>query len=408
MTSLVRRLGHYLLQPPDHWAPHHRRNFTTVQIGLIAIQGVHVVLIVLFSVLGVEPLVLLNATIVPFYVLVLVLHRRGHTRTTATLVTAEVVGHQILAVYLLGIQSGFQYHLVAFACGMIIFPFQNPRAKVIPPLLSMIAFVVLDMYGVANMAVIDLDAYILYAMKSVNLVVAFTILVSVVFYFELAALRSEAAVNREYERAEGLLLNILPAEIATRLKDGEQRIADTSLQTTILFADICDFTEISSTVTPEELVSDLNELFIAFDELVDERGIEKIKTIGDSYMVAAGIPQARGDHAVVVADLAFDMVRVAAERTLGGSPISIRVGIDSGASVAGVIGRRKFTYDLWGDPVNVASRMESTSEPGRVQVSQRTRDALGDAYTFESRGEVDVKGKGTMQTYFLLGRTDHA
>jgi class 3 adenylate cyclase len=209
----------------------------------------------------------------------------------------------------------------------------------------------------------------------------------------------------EQERPEGLLLNILPAPIAARLKRGEQVIADDFPEVTVLFADLVDFTRRSRDATPERVVEVLDDLFSALDGLAERHGLEKIKTVGDAYMVVGGLPEPRPDHARAVADMAL-AVREEVARHLdpAGEPLAVRIGIDTGPVVAGVIGRRKFSYDLWGDTVNTASRMESTGVPGCIQVTDRTYRRLRDGYRFERRGPVQVKGKGTLVTWFLVGQ----
>jgi len=174
---------------------------------------------------------------------------------------------------------------------------------------------------------------------------------------------------------------------------------------TILFADIVGFTELAMRIPPADLVEQLNGIFSAFDELVDRHGLEKIKTIGDAYLVAGGVPMPRPDHAVAVAEMALDICEaLRCFNALRGTSLDIRIGINSGPVVAGVIGTRKFVFDLWGDAVNTASRMESHGEPGRIHVTEGTFRLLQDKYDFAERGTIPVKGKGLMRTYFLLGR----
>jgi len=210
---------------------------------------------------------------------------------------------------------------------------------------------------------------------------------------------------QEQERSERLLLNVLPSTIAARLKTSSAVIADGFADVTVLFADIVNFTPLSDRVSPEQLVKLLDELFTDFDGLVERFNLEKIKTIGDAYMVAGGLPVERPDHAQAVADMALEMNKaVGRHGASAGDGFSLRIGMDTGPAVAGVIGRKKFIYDLWGDTVNTASRMESQGIPGRIHVTARTRDRLADAFELESRGEIQVKGKGPMTTYFLLGR----
>lgn len=212
-------------------------------------------------------------------------------------------------------------------------------------------------------------------------------------------------IAEEQEKAERLLLNILPEAIAHKLKQSHDSIAENFDEVTILFADIVGFTPLSSRLKPIQLVNLLNEIFSAFDTLADKLGLEKIKTIGDAYMVAGGLPIERDDHAEAMAEMALEMqealVRFRAER---GENVQIRIGINTGVVIAGVIGTKKFIYDLWGDAVNVASRMESSGEPGQIQVTESTYLHLKDKYELDQRGTIKVKGKGEMKTYWLLGR----
>jgi class 3 adenylate cyclase len=219
------------------------------------------------------------------------------------------------------------------------------------------------------------------------------------------AVRTRRALHLEQEKSERLLLNVLPAPIAARLKAGEGVIADRFPDVTVLFADIVDFTRRSQRIAPEQVVQALNDLFSVFDQHARRRGLEKIKTIGDAYMVAGGLPDPRPDHAHAVAEMAMAMRDEVARRTdPDGQPLALRIGIDTGPVMAGVIGTSKFSYDLWGDTVNTASRMESHGVPGCIQVTARTYERLKDGYRFERRGPIPVKGKGEIVTYLLVGR----
>ena len=211
----------------------------------------------------------------------------------------------------------------------------------------------------------------------------------------------ELAIERE--KSESLLLNVLPAPIAERLKRGERTIADQFTEVTILFSDVVGFTAMSSRITPAQLVDRLGDIFQRFDAVAADCGVEKIKTIGDAYFAVAGVPEAKSDHAERVVELALGMRRALQRyNSRADDSLEIRIGINTGPVVAGVIGTTKFAYDLWGDAVNVASRMESTGVPGRIQVSPSTYAKLREKYEFESRGEIEVKGKGMMQTYLLV------
>jgi len=212
-------------------------------------------------------------------------------------------------------------------------------------------------------------------------------------------------IQQEQALSERLLLNILPKPIADRLKQGEKTIADDYAEITVLFADIVGFTATSARMKPDRMIAMLNEIFSVCDQLAEKHGLEKIKTIGDAYMVVGGLPQPRIDHAEAVADMALDMQReITALTDDAGRPLTIRIGIASGPAVAGVIGSAKFSYDVWGDTVNTASRMESHGCAGRIQVTAAVYERLRDKYQLESRGVIQVKNKGDMTTYFLTGR----
>lgn len=215
----------------------------------------------------------------------------------------------------------------------------------------------------------------------------------------------ETELRQQRQQADRLLINILPYQIAQRLKVGASTIAESFDQVSVLFADLVDFTAASSEMTPKELVKLLNEIFSIFDQLAVSHALEKIKTIGDAYMVAGGLPMSRPDHNIAIARMALDMQDAMQHfRRPDGGPFQLRIGINTGPVVAGVIGKRKFAYDLWGDTVNIASRMEATGEPERIQVTPDLYEDLKDDFVFEPRGHVIVKGRGQMTTYWLKGR----
>ncbi len=209
-------------------------------------------------------------------------------------------------------------------------------------------------------------------------------------------------LHGEQVKAENLLLNILPAEIANILKDEHRVIAEHFDGASILFADVVGFTPMSAQMTPVELVNLLNEVFSYFDGLIEKYHLEKIKTIGDCYMAASGVPRSRPDHAHALVKMALEMQAYVAAHDFQGRRLNFRIGINSGAVVAGVIGRKKFIYDLWGDAVNTASRMESHGAGGVIQVTEATYDLIQNVFICESRGIVHIKGKGDMPVWQVL------
>jgi adenylate cyclase len=250
------------------------------------------------------------------------------------------------------------------------------------------------------------DEGLFYGHFIVNLVMNIVALFAIMFYAVRQLNRAEDAAEREHQRSERLLLNILPGKVAARLKEQpEAVIADSYAGASILFADMEGSTARATDLKPTELVGFLNSVFTKLDTIVDRHGLEKVKTTGDGYIVVSGVPEPRQDHADALADFALEM----RDAMIGlvdpkGRPVAMRIGLASGPVVAGVVGSRKFHYDVWGDAVNTASRMESTGEIGKIQVSTATRELLADRFDLEHRGMVDIRGKGAMPTWFLIGR----
>ena len=276
------------------------------------------------------------------------------------------------------------------------------------------AFVLLGVAGEVFFTVIDVPTWFTTTMLALNVIgtgaVAFTVLAS----FATQRNAALAALRAEQERSEALIRNVLPSSIAERLKAASQTIADHFDFASILFADVVDFTPLAQRLAPAEVVGILDQLFSHFDTLVERHGLEKIKTIGDCYMAAAGVPDPSPDHARRAALLALDMREAVATSAVGGgSGLELRIGINSGPVVAGVIGSKRFLYDLWGDAVNTASRMESQSTPGEIQITRETYELLKDEFVCRRRGTIEVKGRGQMETWYLESprsedRTDQA
>lgn len=242
-----------------------------------------------------------------------------------------------------------------------------------------------------------------------NIAAISAVLLTILAFFVSQKDQAFALLAAEQRKSENLLLNILPKEIAPRLKNNPGTIAEHYDNASILFADIVNFTPWSVELPPKEMVEMLNEIFSYFDSLLDRYGVEKIRTIGDNYMAASGVPVPRPDHAQQLARMALEMCAYISSRPpRNGKHLDFRIGINSGPLIAGVIGKRKFVYDLWGDPVNTASRMESSGVPGKIQITRDTYELLKDEFVCEPRGAVAVKGKGEMETWFLVREKNRA
>jgi class 3 adenylate cyclase len=221
-----------------------------------------------------------------------------------------------------------------------------------------------------------------------------------------AKLLSKLVRDLEAERARSrqLLLNVLPERIVRRLEAGEARIADRHASATVLFSDLADFTQVAATLEPQALIGELNELFTGFDEICERNGVEKIKTIGDAYLAVGGLSEASADDVAAIAETALGMCAFVAGRTATLADWQIRIGIHSGPLSAGIVGQSRFAYDVWGDTVNLASRLETTSERGRIHVSMEVARRLEERYVLEPREPIELKGKGIVATAFLVGR----
>jgi class 3 adenylate cyclase len=370
--------------------------------------------------LGFAPILLLSGAVVfPAlqvvyalgYLPTLWLNSRGH-RVAAT--TWLVLGSHLLVVSQVLVEgTGFDVHLFFLLHTMLPFlvfdPRHNRRMFTLSALAGIDLVIVVGLAGRLPHLGPAIAADRLRVLRPILLGGLFATLAACAHYARRATLIAEAALDRAHQRSEELLLNILPPSIARRLKLDGGQIADGFAGVTVLFADIVGFTSMSSRMPPERVVGLLNDLFCRFDDVAGQLGLEKIKTIGDCYMVAGGLPEPRVDHADAVAEMALCMVEIVAEVSRRSpEPFVIRIGIHSGPVVAGVIGKRKFIYDLWGDTVNIASRMESHGVPGAIQLSDASRRLLDGKFRLQHRGLIDVKGRGAMETWLLEGRRDDA
>ncbi len=326
--------------------------------------------------------------------------QRRHA-VAVTLLTVEVLVHSAVVTGVLGQDYGYQFYLFA----TIPFTMFNTRlqSRHVGWVATFTCSLYLALYiGAPQRAVTLHSDLFVHAVYGLNVAIAFAAVGVISLFFREASIEAEDGQRQQRARADALLLNMLPPSIAVRLKQGEGTIADSFTDVTVLFADLVGFTAMSARLQPEELVEYLDAIFGEFDHVASRLGLEKIKTIGDAYMVAGGLPLPSENAAEAVAQLALEMNEIVKRRSeQTGEDLALRIGINSGPVVAGVIGRQKFLYDLWGDAVNVASRMESRGEPGRIQVTEATMLRLQDVFTFEARGEIEVKGKGLMPTWFL-------
>ena len=355
-----------------------------------------------------ERLKLLSAAIVaavPFFFLTPFFHRLGDAAASTYLVFHLTNSFLVFSV-IVGTAAGVHYWLLA-AGALVVF--YGTRRIVLALLM------VCCLAGLFLLVEFRLPRFSEYApispafaavMKSLAVVGEALIVAGFVYLALRMAEAAESELEREYDRSENLLLNLMPTSIAARLKEHPDAIiADQFDAVTILFADIVDFTPRAGRLAPDELVRFLNRVFSEFDNLAEKHGLEKIKTIGDAYMVAGGMPETREGHATAIADMALEMLAVTARlATEFHEELTVRIGIHTGPAVAGVIGTRKLFYDVWGDTVNTASRMESHGSAGRIQVTDEAKLAIGHSFVFERRGTVEIKGRANAPPAATIAR----
>ena len=368
----------------------------------------HVGLLLLFSAFAVWPMAAVNVVSVLLFALVRQLFSRGRVQLAMLIATSEVVVHQVLAVGFCGWEPGFQYYLFVVVPLVQMLPGTSRMLRHAASAVPLVTYFVLAFVRPESPSH-AFPSGVAFALGAVNLATAFGVCFVFIHYYRRGAENAETALSAVAARSEQLLHGILPPLIVDRLRERSGVVADRFDETTVLFADLVGFTTLAQKKSPEDLVVLLDEVFAGLDALAEERGLEKIKTIGDAYMVAAGVPSPMPRHAEAMADFALAAcahIATIAEKL--GEPLAIRVGMHMGPVVAGVIGRTKFAYDLWGDVVNTASRMESHGEPGRIHVTEAIAKAVGESFRLSPRGTIEVKGKGAMKTFWLEGRLEHA
>lgn len=391
------------IRTPSHVPVTERRYYLIGLLTTLFPLLFHFGMVVVFGTLNVPVLFVFNVFSVLLYVfLFAVVLLRGQYFTAIITGALEVVAHQVLCVIWLGWEAGFQYYLLSYIFAIGLLPPRRLSLIAVFDLLYAAVFLILALFVRGQPALQPLDPVWTYGLNTVNLVFFLLLITLGTIYYSRLSHLAEQKARTEYDRAEGLLRNILPDSIALRLKSDPRTIADGFDNATVLFADIVDFTRLSQDMTANQIVDLLNTVFSRFDELADKHRLEKIKTIGDAYMVVAGAPQSCEDHAERVIGFALDAMQELEKINLQyGTEIKVRIGVNSGAIVAGVIGKKKFIYDLWGDAVNLASRLESYGIPDRIQVGENTYQLLKDKYRFIDRGWIEVKGKGPVHAYLL-------
>ncbi len=352
------------------------------------------------------PLLANLAASIVMYAFVLALNYFRHYSLAKVYMLFSATSNVIAASLLLGGDLNFHFFLlVVITVSYLIFDPQETNYQIFSVFFTTFSFVGLIIWNQFNPGLIELPPAFLPLSRFNNEFGLLLLLSGLVFVIFWNYRKAEIELEAEKKKSETLLFNILPVSIANQLREKEGLIADGFLNTTILFADIVGFTSLSERLEPKELVNLLNQIFSKFDKLIENGGLEKIKTIGDAYMVASGIPEQNFNHARTIANLALDMRESIFEfNKTNGQNLDIRIGINSGPVVAGVIGTKKFVYDVWGDTVNTASRMESHGLPGQIQVTEASFELLRNDFRLEERGFIEIKGKGKIRTYLLIER----
>jgi adenylate cyclase len=393
-------------QTPEEKSSSNRAYFIC-KIAYIFGASVHAAWIILFFMLDISFLGWFNVGSTALFLFLLWLNERGNVLLTSTLALCEVVAHQALAVILIGWDAGFQYYLgLSLMLPFLIQP-THLHLKIVFACLAAFTFIYLDMNWRKVMPIYPLSPMVLNTLGIINSSLTALNIVTWTHIFNRNAEKAKVQALTERRKADRLLYNILPASVAERLKNNQEVIADHVDEATILFADLVDFTRVASGFAPRDLIELLNELFSRFDDLIESFGLEKIKTIGDAYMVASGVPDPRADHAEVMARLALAMLNeLRAYNQDRGFQFDIRIGLHSGPVVGGVIGKKRLIYDLWGDTVNIAARFQAQAMINGILISEATRQFLGPEFLVAERVVISVKGKGDMTSYSLESWTD--
>ncbi len=377
------------------------RHYQIAKVGLLVSLLLHLVFLVSFSLLQVTLLAWFNVLSVVVLGAAIYYNGKREFYMAYTFAYVEVLSHQVLATVLLGWESGFHFYISFCIVGPLLMAKGYRIWKGITLGGAFAAYLLLFFYSRMFGPLVSLNSVILSLFGTLNIIGFILLLIIVIYLFHETVYRYELAIDNERKHATSLLGNIFPKSISQRLEH-EKSIADGFSDASVLFADIVGFTRFCDTVSPERLVSILDNLFERFDRLTDRYECEKIKTIGDSYMVVCGIPEVNNAHAQKIIQFGLGMINELAEFNREQNlEFLLRIGVNSGPVVAGVIGTKKFSYDLWGATVNMASRMESTGVANKIQVTGSTRDAANGFFNFHPRGSVFIKGLGETETFLV-------
>lgn len=393
----------------EGYPPHARRRMTVTNVGSLLASVMSLPYILLYALYDFDalwPALLLLSPQMVVYAATPLFHRFGSS-AAALYFSAMWLAFGLGYCFLFGRESGLHlFFLPGVAATMLIFGAERLAVSAVVAAFALAAFLVTEIFLPAPARFLDVDPAFLDVLFFLTVPLVFLLIFTTVFFAFQEASRAEVALEKEHRFSERLLEDMLPRSVALRLKHRETAtVADNIESATILFADIVNFTPRAAKWQPQDVVTFLSRVFSSFDDLAAAYGLEKIKTIGDAYMVAGGLPEPRADHAESVASMALGILECCREISAQyGETVEVRIGLDSGPVVAGVIGSNKMLYDVWGDAVNTAARMESHGIPGRIQVGDHLKSMLEDRFDFELRGEIEVKGKGPMRVWFLNGR----
>jgi adenylate cyclase len=381
-----------------------RQRFTNVAAYAAAVNAAsHLVILAFYNLRGLLIIHVYNALFTVVVLGVPLLHRFADHAAAVALILLIVCGH-LFVVWAIGLAGDL--HIYFTLAGAMLFLFGVQNWKLFVPFFTLMAGALLFAlnYAPIDGFVLPEDERLRDLLSTHAMINTITLNAALLFYALLALQRAEVELENQHARSEALIATVMPAPIAERLKAGAERIADRVDDLSVLFADLVGFTEAAHGLPPEAVVDYLDRLVRDFDALCQRHGVEKIKTIGDGYMAAAGLDGNGSAGAVAIGHFALAMLgAIRTYPALGGRRLTLRIGIHCGPATAGVIGDTRFSYDVWGDAVNVAARMESHGEPGRIQVSEAFRSLTADAFLFEERGTTDIKGIGGARTFFLLG-----